>query len=240
MVVLLAKRWNQTGNVIIHPQTTDEPISLIGEFSGICYNSDTENEEKNYKRGLDCIESNHGRTLEFPQIYMIIKGYSAKCIREFGRHIGGAPTYLQASTRYIDYKDFDFIVPDKIVNIPEAEKVYQDTISQIKDSMVKLSKMGIPKEDSSMLCPLSMGTTIVYRTNLRGLIDMSRVRKCSRAFWEYRQLFKEIEDALAIYSDQWNTLINELHVFHPKCEEYGYCNEKFSCGRMPKKEKKNA
>ena len=63
---------------------------------------------------------------------------------------------------------------------------------------------------------------------------MSRVRECSRAYWEFRDLFKNIKESLALYSDQWNYLVNELKVFHTKCEDYGYCNEKFSCGRMPK------
>ena len=216
--------------------TTKEPITMIGKMAGICYNANTTSPEKNYKRGLDCIISDHGRTLEFPQIYMKISGYSAKCIREFGRHIGGMPTYLQASTRYINYEEFGFVTPPKIKNNQKAEEIYNNAIEYVRDSIIKLNDLGIENEDSSMLLPLGMNTIVVHRTNLRNLIDMSHVRECSRAFWEFRELFKDIKIALSEYSTEWSYLINELKVFKPKCELYGYCNEKKSCGRKPKRQ----
>ena len=103
------------GKVIIDKnETTLYPISLIGKKAGSCWGANTNDYEKNYKRGVDCILSRHGRTLEFPTISFTLEGYSARVIRELYTHIGGAPTRLQASTRYIDYKDFDFILPPKI------------------------------------------------------------------------------------------------------------------------------
>ena len=92
------------GTVTIQRFTYKNPISMIGEEAGICWGADTSNPEKNYKRGLDCLESEHGRTFEFPDVYMILDGYSARVIREWYTHIGGSPTRLQASTRYIDYE----------------------------------------------------------------------------------------------------------------------------------------
>ena len=87
------------GKITILPETTKNPISLIGERAGVCWNADTSDREKNYKRGMDCILANHGRTLEFVNVEMIIDGYSAKVIREFYTHIGSLPSRLQASTR---------------------------------------------------------------------------------------------------------------------------------------------
>ncbi len=34
----------------------------------------------------------------------MLEGYSARVIRKWYTHIGGQPTRLQASTRYIDYE----------------------------------------------------------------------------------------------------------------------------------------
>ena len=113
------------GQVIIQSETTKNPITLIGQQAGICYGANTEDKERNYKRGLDCLSSNHGRTFEFPDVYMIIDGYSARVIREWYTHIGGAPTRLQASTRYINYqKGFDYITPPKVEKNAEALKIY--------------------------------------------------------------------------------------------------------------------
>lgn len=65
----------------------------------------TSDDKKNYKHGLSCIESEHGRTWEFPDVYAIIDGYSAKVVREWYTHVGGAPTRLQASTRLLKELD---------------------------------------------------------------------------------------------------------------------------------------
>lgn len=91
------------GTVIILEETTKNPISLIGKRAGVCWGADITDDTKNYKRGMDCIMSNHGRTLEYVNIEMVINGYSARVIREWYTHLGGSPTRLQASTRYIDY-----------------------------------------------------------------------------------------------------------------------------------------
>jgi len=63
------------GNVIIQSEyTTRNPITMIGTEAGICWGADTSDANKNYKRGLDCLENEHGRAFEFPDIYMILDG----------------------------------------------------------------------------------------------------------------------------------------------------------------------
>ena len=233
----LAQRWNQNGKVIIMSETTDEPIKMIGQMAGICWGADTTNSEKNYKRGIDCIESGHGRTMEYPQIYMILDGWSARVMREFMRHNGGDPSYLQASTRYINYNNFDYVVPPSIEKDPEANALFEKLMEAISFTTSQLEKQyKIPREDVGMALPLCMTTKVVVRTNLRMLYDMAKVRKCSRAYWEFRELFSEIEAALCLYSDEWKDLIENKKIFRTKCEWTGYCDEKNSCGRKPKRE----
>lgn len=223
------------GEVIIFPETTKNPITLIGQRAGVCYESDISDPEMNYKRGIDCIESRHGRALEFVDVHMCFKGFSAKVLREWYTHIGGSPTRLQASTRYIDYANFECIIPESVQNNPIALQIYQQTINTIRDNIKLLNEaFHIPKEDSSMLCPLGMVSMMVDKRNVRNLIDMSRNRECSRAFWEYRQLFFAVKQALANYSEEWRTLIDMT--FYPKCVELRYCPEAKGCGRYPKKE----
>lgn len=221
--------------ILIQSDTTDIPITMVGQYAGICYNSDTTNHLKNYQRGLDCLKAGHDRVLEMVQIYFIADGYSAKMIRELYTHIAGSPTRLQASTRYINYNDFNAVEPPLIKKNMEADKIYVDTLDTIKTAIIELEKLGIKKEDSSMLLPLGMETKIVMRTNLRHIMDMAKVRKCSRAFWEYRQFMRDLEDSLAFYSDEWKELIKEQKILKPKCDLLGYCNENKSCGRYKKK-----
>ena len=223
------------GKVIIFPETVKNPITLIGHRAGICYESDVSDPEKNYKRGLDCIKSGHGRVLEFVDVHLGFKGYSAKVIREWYTHIGGAPTRLQASTRYIEYGNFNYIIPKTIQDNPTALGYYESCMNVIRETIKALeTQCNIPKEDSSMLCPLGMETMMVDKRNVRNLIDMSRNRECNRAFWEYRQLFSDVKNALAHWSKEWQELIDLT--FHPKCVELRYCPEDKGCGRYPKKE----
>lgn len=234
--------------ITILPETTKDPISLIGRRAGVCWGADITDKEKNYKRGLDCIKSGHGRTWEFVNVEMVIEGYSARVIREWYTHIGGSPTRLQASTRYIDYEDFDYITPKTIENpdyeelidddYPDirtitAKEIYENAISHIQSEIRRLSDLGIPKEDLANLLPLGMTTKVVDKRNLRSLVDMSHQRMCTRAYWEYREMFNDVITALRKVSEEWNTVIDLL--FHPKCDELGYCPETYSCGRKPKK-----
>jgi len=220
------------GTVTILPETTRDPITLIGQRAGVCWGGE-DNPTANYQRGWNCITSGHGRALEFVNIEMVLDGYSARVIREWYTHIGGAPTRLQASTRYIDYGDFRYIVPKSIANNPLANDEYCAAMDGIGNVMTELEQCGIPREDIAMLLPLGMTTRIVDKRNLRNLVDMSHQRMCSRAYWEFRELFDDISGALSRYSDEWEVITD--HLFMPKCELTGECSEKHGCGRHPRK-----
>ena len=218
--------------VIIQDFTVKNPVQMIGYEAGICWGADVTDPIKNEKRGWDCIKSEHGRTLEFPQIYMTIKGYSARMMRELYTHIGGMPTRLQESTRYIDYESgFNYVTPHTVKANPEALNEYNAMMNDILTHLQNLENMNIPREDTAMGLPLGMESGMVLRTNLRNLIDMSHQRMCSRAFWEFREFMDELKNELGNYSAEWYEVVN--FAFKPKCEVRGYCVEKKSCGRKP-------
>lgn len=224
------------GLVIVQSETTVNPLTLMGYEAGVCWGAKALGDPaKDFARGVDCLQSGHMRTAEFPQVYLILDGYSARVIRELYTHIGGMPTRLQASTRYIDYNNFDYIIPPSIENDAEAYDIYLDAMKSIKYALGRLEILDMPKEDIANLLPLGMETKIVLRTNLRNLIDMAHQRMCTRAYWEFRKLMLDIIDALSAYSDEWEILIKEYNVFQPKCDVCGFCTEKYSCGRQPKK-----
>lgn len=218
--------------VIIQDFTVKNPVQMIGYEAGICWGADVTDPTKNEKRGWDCIKSEHGRTLEFPQIYMTIKGYSARMMRELYTHIGGMPTRLQESTRYIDYESgFNYVTPHTVEANPEALNEYNAMMNDILIHLQNLENMNIPREDTAMGLPLGMESGMVIRTNLRNLIDMSHQRMCSRAYWEFREFMSELKNELSNYSDEWKEVVD--FTFKPKCEVRGYCVEKKSCGRKP-------
>ena len=70
------------GKVTINERTIKDPLTFIGEVAGECYGSNTTDKIKNYKRGINCINNQHGRPIEFPIVYLKLDDYSAKVIRE--------------------------------------------------------------------------------------------------------------------------------------------------------------
>lgn len=224
------------GMIAIWEETTKNPISLIGKAAGTCWGADTTDPNKNYKRGMKCIQAQHGRTEEWPSVYMVLDEYSARVIREYYTHIGGAPSRLQESTRYVDCTNFDYVIPPSILNHdnPRALAIYHDLMAAIGYTIKELEDMGVPREDSAMCLPLGMETKVVVKANLRHLVDMSHQRLCTRAYWEYRNLMRELKKQLSNYSEEWKTLVDMLFV--PKCEYLGYCPEEYSCGRVPKRD----
>lgn len=224
------------GTVEIKEWTMKDPLNCIGFNAGICWGSDISTPEKNIKRALSCIGDGHGRVEELPDVYLVLDGWSAKCLRELYTHIGGSPTRMQASTRYIDYskdESFKIVTPTTISRNEQAAAIWSQVLDEIHSGMKKLKDLGVPKEDYTNLLPLAYESKMIWKVNLRTLINFMNMRLCTRAYWEIRQLAAEVKKALANYSDEWKIIAAELFV--PKCESVGYCSEKHGCGRKPSK-----
>lgn len=220
---------------VIKNRTTPDPLTCMGEMAGVCWGADTTDPKKNYKRGLSCLKSNHGRVLEYVQVYMALHDSSIKVFRDYYTHIGGAPTRLQDSTRRKDMTtDFKYITPHTIAANPEALKIFTKQMESARQAEIALEELGIPREDASGVLPLETDSTVTVRTNLRQLIDMSHERMCTRAYWEFREIMDDMIKQLSTISDEWKYIVDNYFV--PKCEVLGYCPEDKSCGRKPKKD----
>ena len=62
---------------------------------------------------------------------------------------------------------------------------------------------------------------------------MDGVRECTRAYWEFRNIMKDIKAALSEYSEEWKYIIDTQ--FKVKCDIVDYCLETECCGRHEKK-----
>lgn len=214
--------------------TTDKfPLQKIGKFAGVCWNSPIDSEEKNIARAKDCILSGHGRVLEYVDIELCISGYSARAIREYYTHIGGGPTRLQESTRYVNCDNFEYFVPPTVKKSEDSLKIYNECMEFIRQKYGELLDSGVSKEDAANVLPLGMMTKIIDKRNLRNMINLMNQRLCTRAYCEIRTLANEIRTSLSNYSEEWKWICENLFV--PKCDVSGFCIEKKCCGRRPKK-----
>lgn len=204
---------------------TKNPLSLMGESASFCWKS-----TPSPRIGIECIESGHHRVLEFADVTVAISGYSARVIREIYTHIVGV-SRLQSSTRYIDYNNFSYIIPKSIEKNEIALKEYVFFMQIVQSTYKTLLEQGIPKEDIANILPLGMESEMVLKINARAILHMAEVRLCTRAYWEYRNFMNEFIKTISEINDEWKTIMSYAK---PKCEVYGFCNEKHSCQRINK------
>lgn len=211
-----------------------------GFNAGVCWDAPLDDKEKNIKRAISCIKAGHSRVMEYVDIELVISDVSARCLRELYTHIGGAPTRLQASTRYIsEQSGFDFYTPPKIDNNIAAKQMYIEGMGTIQKVYNGLLEGGMTKEDAANVLPLGMMSKMVWKVNLRTLINFMNRRLCMRALREIRDLSVEIKDRLAEKNEEWAWIAENLFV--PTCEQYKYrnpnlvfCPEQQCCGKYKK------
>ena len=213
------------------------PLQFIGKCAGICWNAPTDDAEKNIARAKQCIMDNHGRVEEFPDITIVFDGFSARMDRELSTHIGGSPTRLQSSTRYVPANDFAYYRP-KSCDSDETRNIYSLGMEHTASIYRALLDLGVPKEDAANQLPLGMMSRMVWKVNMRTLVNFFNRRLCNRALKEIRDFSIELKNMLSEIDDEWKWICDNLFV--PMCEQYKYlnpqmcfCLEKRGCGRHP-------
>ena len=217
----------------------------MGYNAGVCWAAPLDDAEKNRKRAISCIKAGHGRVLEYVDVEMVISGASARCLRELYTHIGGSPTRLQSSTRYVsEEQGFGYYIPPKIENNEELKPIYEEGMEMIQKTYNSLMARKATKEDAANILPLGMESKMVWKINLRALINFMNRRLCTRALKEIRDLSIEIKDRLAEKNEEWAWIAENLFV--PTCEIYKYrnpnlvfCPEQQCCGKHKKIEDLN-
>ena len=220
--------------------TTEFPLQKCGYNAGICWAAPLDDKDKNIKRAISCIKAGHGRVLEYVDIELVIDEVSARCLRELYTHIGGAPTRLQSSTRYVSEQDgFGYYTPPKIENDIANKTIFTEGMASIQKAYNGLLENGVTKEDAANLLPLGMDSKMVWKINLRALINFMNRRLCLRALKEIRDLSTEIKKQLAAKNEEWAWIADNLFV--PTCEIYKYrnsqlvfCPEQQCCGKHKK------
>ena len=161
-----------------------------------------------------------------------ISGISRSCSHQLVRH--RLCTFSQQSQRYTDLSKskIDWIIPDSIQKDEYALAYYEEALKAIEKAYLYCVDIGIKAEDARFILPNSCPTNITVTTNLRNLMHIMGLRLCSRAQWEIRQVFQEMQKQTI---EQYPFLKEYLQ---PNCEQLGFCPEGHgACGRKPKKSK---
>lgn len=210
---------------------TNYPLEQIGRNAAVCYDTKVKDNAHAIRIAKECINSGHGRNLEFADILIECSGYSARMVRELFRHVVGT-SFLQSSTRYITYSDFDYVIPQGMTKL--QTEVYISTMDMIRENYKLLKDINTENDITGYILPLAMKTKFSIKINARSLENLANQRLCKQALQEFRMFMVELKVELCKLDMEWKWIADTLLV--PKCKKQGYCNEgKKSCGLFPRK-----
>ncbi len=173
-------------------QITPDAANFIGSCSAICYNS-VDSRESNIKRAVACKEKGHLATLRFAHATFHISGISRICSHQMVRskHLD----FLQRSQRYCRETEADFIIP---TSNPDLEYRYEAHYEECLREYNYLISQGVKKEDARFVLPEATYTELVVTGNFQAWLDFIKLRADTHAQWEIRQVAKEINNILAV------------------------------------------
>lgn len=195
--------------------------------------------QSDYKSLRHAVESNHQSIMEHALFTFFIEGMSRACSHQLVRH--RVASVSQQSQRYVKMDGFEYVIPESIRNSEtiwrnqdlgdeiSTLEWYKKLMSELSEQYSQLVKIGIPEEDARYILPNACCTNMVFTCNLRELKHIAEERLCERAQWEIRDIVEQMVDLA-------NSCMEPIIVpLVPKCKTLGYCPEKKSCGRMPRK-----
>ena len=187
---------------------TENPIEKIYKAYRICYSKDNwENiKVKSEKEMCDFIiplmMEQHSSPLEHVSFSFAIEGISRACLAQLTRH--RTFKFNVQSQRYVDGKNFDFVMPDLSYIKVEDDKDLAHynictMIEKIKEEYEVLLKLGVKKEDARAILPQATTCNLVVTMDLNNFRNFLRQRLCVHAQKEIRELSQEMVKPLKPY-----------------------------------------
>lgn len=132
----------------------------------------------------------HHSVIEHAVYTFSVEGVSRSLTHQLVRH--RVASFSQQSQRYVSLNEPDYVVPESIAGNPEAKEVYDRLMDDIWKTYNELENMGIDKEDARYVLPNACTTNITVTMNARELMHFFKLRCCTRAQKEIRDLADEM------------------------------------------------
>jgi len=226
-------------------EMSEYPLSLLYAAYRQCYSigwagdmwEEDGSEERRAAFIREMMRSGHDSPLEHVKFTFAVAGVSRALTHQLVRY--RMASYSQQSQRYVDMKEFGYIVPPSLASDEalrtEFERCMDDIQRSYQTLLARLGEKGVvgerAHEDARFVLPQAAETKIVVTMNCRELLHFFAQRCCQRAQWEIRAL---AEKMLNICREKLPPVFEKGGA---TCERLGYCPEgKFNCGRFPSKE----
>lgn len=202
----------------------ENPLGIVEEAASICYDS---NPTPEFKIAKGCKATGHTSVLEHISFTFYVGDVSRALLAQLSRHRHASLSVR--SQRYCSESEFNYVNP---FNGEDAD-VFDGMMSDIaNDYRILKEYHGAKNEDARAVLPNACCTEFYITANARSLIEMSRLRLCSRAQKEIRELFMAIKKEVATVCPEvaaWMVPSCEANPKYPFCPEGSRC-----CGRHPK------
>jgi thymidylate synthase (FAD) len=172
---------------------TKDPEKVVAAAIRQCYSPDSAEKMKSKLSDAEqaklikmVVATGHTSTIEHVSFTFAVEGVSRVLTHELVRH--RIASYSQQSQRYINGKNFGFVMPPTIAAKNDAKAVFDQTLKELGERYEKLIEMGIPKEDARFILPNATDVKIVVTMNARSLFNFLARRMCNRAQWEIRMM----------------------------------------------------
>lgn len=144
---------------------------------------------------------------EFVDFQFMIEGVTRAFTHQMVRQ--RTAVFAQESLRFAVKRGFasEAQLPPSILPGPAANeptfKIWSDAMHRIEWAYNALIDAGIPAEDARGLLPHCVSTRLIYKTNLRGLLEHAGNRLCTQAQFEWRKVFVGIMTAIRDHSSRY-------------------------------------
>ncbi|MGQ9788527.1 MAG: FAD-dependent thymidylate synthase [Candidatus Hadarchaeaceae archaeon] len=211
---------------------TPDPDAIAGAAARSCRSRKPayeiiKEERSKLLRSLEvCVGRGHESVIEHASFTFSVEGVSRACTHELVRH--RIASYSQQSQRVVKMEK-SYVVPPTVCKDKEAEKIFITAMEAAWKDYLDLIGRGIPVEDARYLLPNAATANIVVTMNARALMNFFKLRCCTHAQWEIRELAYEM---LRLVKKVAPKIFEKAG---PSCVVIGKCPEKDeSCPLYPK------
>ncbi len=188
---------------------TPQPQKIVSAAAKLCYaraDIDTVMDGLTPEKTESFVEMlaqiGHESPMEHMSFTFGIENVSRALLAQITRH--RMASFSVQSQRYVKETNFEFVTPPAIEGDEKAKQLYLDTMSDIAKAYNNLADTlktkyiaeGIDQkaaekkaiEDARFVLPNACTTKMIVTMNARSLLNFFKLRCCSRAQWEIREL----------------------------------------------------
>lgn len=163
-------------------------IEEAGRTAYLSFAKKGDGSEKRFIRML--LKNRHYSVLEHASATFRITGASRAMTHQLVRH--RLCSFTQQSQRYVNEKDFQYVVPESIRKSPEAHALFTAQMESARKTYAGLQAMGVRNEDARYVLPNAVEAQIIVSANLREWRHIIELRCRPAVQWEIRQVCGEM------------------------------------------------